>query len=107
MPIDPIDPIDPLPDSAFGVMDWTDLPSDERACLRWMLRNGEVSVDQTAEEMQLAEEEAYRVLESLVERRLAMRIEDRVIYTGHLGHKKARFKPGGMWDDLSQKLMDD
>ncbi len=107
MPIESDDAFVPQSDTAFGVMDWTELPEQERACLRWMLRVGEVSVEQTSENLHVTEETAHDVLEALVERKLAIRIEERVVYAGNIGHKKARFKPGGMWDDLSKKLMDD
>jgi len=98
-----------LPESsaAFGVMDWTELATAERSCLRWMLRVGEVTIEQTSEHMHLDEDAATVVLDALVDRKLAIRIEERVVYTGSIGQKKARFKPGGLWDDLSQKLMDD
>jgi hypothetical protein len=97
----------PESDTAFGVMDWTELPTLERHCLRWMLRLGEVGAAEAAVELDVSEDEAYGVLEALVGRHLAVRVEDRVIYVGNIGHKTARFKPGGIWDDLSRKLIDE
>ncbi len=95
------------PNPSFGVVDWTELPTDERRCLRWMLRTGEVGAHEAAEEMEITEDEAFVILEALVERQLAIRVEERVIYIGNVGRRTARFKPGGLWDDLSQKLMDE
>ena len=97
----------PESDTAFGVMDWTELPTLERHCLRWMLRLGEVGAPEAAVELDVSEDEAYDVLEALVGRHLAVRVEDRVIYVGNIGHKTARFKPGGVWDELSRKLIDE
>jgi hypothetical protein len=97
----------PESDMAFGVMDWTELPGPERHCLRWMLRLGEVGAAEAAIELEMSEDDAYAVLEALVGHHLAVRVEDRVIYVGNIGHKTARFKPGGIWDTLSQKLIDE
>ncbi len=101
----------PLPDNdpemMLGVADWTELPTDERRCLRWMLRTGEVSTEQTSEALECDLVRAEEVLESLVTRQLAIRIEERVVYVGKVGRKTARFKPGGIWDSLADKLIDD
>ncbi|AKL72640.1 hypothetical protein IMCC26256_11341 [Actinobacteria bacterium IMCC26256] len=91
----------------LGVADWTELPTDERRCLRWMLRTGEVTTLQTSEELGMDEEASRVVLEALVTRKLAVFIDEKIVYVGNVGRRTARFKPGGMWDALADKLIDD
>ena len=100
-------PPDNDPEAMLGVADWTELPTDERRCLRWMLRTGEVTTEQTSEALEVDAERAEEILESLVTRQLAIRIEERIVYVGKVGRRTARFKPGGIWDALADKLIDD
>ena len=54
------------------------------------------------------DEDASRVvLEALVARKLAVFIDEKIVYVGNVGRRTARFKPGGMWDALADKLIDD
>lgn len=91
----------------LGLADWTELPTDERRCLRWMLRTGEVTTLQASEELEMDEDAARVVLEALVTRKLAVFIDEKIVYIGNIGRRTARFKPGGMWDALADKLIDD
>ena len=69
----------------LGVADWTELPTEERRCLRWMLRTGEVTTEQTMTELEMDEESALAVLEGLVARKLAIFIDEKIVYTGNVG----------------------
>ncbi len=96
-----------LPDGELRIADWPDLPADELTCLKWLLREGEVTVDQTSRALIVAAAEALRLLSSLVERKLAVLIEERVVYVGNVGRRTARFRAGGLWDSLASRLIDE
>lgn len=95
-----------LPPGEVTISDWPDLPADSLACLKLLLREGELTTAQAAEMLDIDEDESLRILTDLCDRHLAILIEERVVYVGTVGRRTARFKPGGAWDALSSKLDD-
>jgi hypothetical protein len=91
--------------AGLSMADVLDLPDPWRGLARWMVRQGEVGLEDVCAHLQLTQEACRALLATLVERGLAreMRVRGQLRYQVRLAVRRGRDVPLDIWGALDDE----